>query len=200
MYYRKICKVKPKKSDFLTIPEATNYEINGYLTVRNKTTGKKLKDSQRIDLCTPNGKITRSVHVLYRRALAQIETETWRPIGSLGGKYEMNFEGAVRNSRTKRILKPQLVRGSLRYYIKYGGKTVCRLWTQLMNEVNGTNLGKSKRPIKVQLQRDGRQWFFRSIKACARFLSPRVFFSVSTLKAKMARRPQDIFGWSAKYF
>ena len=34
---------KPCKAEFLTIPDAPNYEINGYFKVRNKITGKLIR-------------------------------------------------------------------------------------------------------------------------------------------------------------
>lgn len=196
---------KIKKSDYLTIPEAPNYEVNGFLKVRNKKTGNILKGENRpprkvvvVVIQTPNGILRRSTAVLYRNARAQFEKDVWNTIPSLDCKYEINIDGDVRNCQTKKVIKLQVRDGSRYYILRYRGQYVNRLQCSLMNEVYHYRICKKRRPIKVQLHKDGKHFHFDSIAACARFLAPKVFYSVNQIREILRKNPQDFFGWSVK--
>lgn len=197
---------KLKKADFLTIPEAPNYEINGYLKVRNKTTGNILKGERRpnrnvvmVLLTTPNGKIKRSTNVLYREAIDTLSTTIWRPINSLGKKYELSPGGDVRNRKTKKLLKPINHDGETYYMLHGDGKYFNKSRRSLLNEVYLHDIPRKRPPIKVQISKDSKSYHFETIKDCARFLAERIFYTVPYIEAKLHCRPPTFLGWSLKY-
>lgn len=62
----------------------------------------------------------------------------WQPIPSLGGKYEMNLRGEVRNAETKRVLKPNPKRKKVTaYQLKFNGKTLYKTKEVLLAETFG---------------------------------------------------------------
>lgn len=203
-------KPKIKKTDFLTIPEAPNYEINGLLKVRNKTTGKLLKGwiekkskARHVFLTFKykkyRGRIFR-VDGLYQKALAAWNRRDWYPIPMLGDRYELNYDWQVRNAKTGQILKPTIAYGNLHYFFRINGKLKNFLLSTLVNNAFRTGIKRKKRRVGVRIQREGKAYFFYSLRACGKFLANHVAYTPDVIKNKLCKRPKELFGWLIKYF
>lgn len=99
------------RENFLTIPDAPDYEINSDLVVRNKTTGRVLKpivkDGNAYYRLTLGGAKFRTAKTFRRQAVDAVGNSIFEPIPSTGGRYEINNAGIVRNALTKKKLKPR---------------------------------------------------------------------------------------------
>ena len=100
--------------NFLTIPDAPNYEINSNLLCRNKLTKHLLTLQLRPGMAPyyslrnkekTKFTIKRSPKTLRKQAVAAAKPDIFEPIPSANGKYEISPRGVVRNSKTKHILK-----------------------------------------------------------------------------------------------
>ena len=129
------------KENFLPIP-GTNYEINGKLVVRNSATKQVIRAWIRkggrkpmIHLHRGNLPILKRTPETLRRiaVAAHVDVKTFEPIHSVGGRYEINNRGVVRNSKTKLILK--LHKNA--YVLWNGEKYVRRTRSDLLWEVHG---------------------------------------------------------------
>lgn len=194
--------------NFLPIPDAPNYEINSKLVCRNIKTKHPLK------LHSRKGKapyyslrnkektkfaIKRSPKSLRRQAVAAAQVDTFEPIPSVGGKYEINNRGVVRNAKSKQIIKrkghDQCVG------LQLDGRTfVTRAIKDLLWEVHGIIKPRRFRPAPCSAEHPyfGR-FFFENKKACARFLAPKIFLTVSTVANHLYKRDKIIYGWTINY-
>ena len=188
-----------------TIPDAPNYEINSKLICRNKKTGyvlKKHKDKNGhpyYSLSTGKKHITRSPKYFFRRAKAAAQVDTYEPIPSLDNKYEIDRRGHVRNVKTKLPIKA-----------KCGGKCFCfqmsareyvsRSLSDLLWEVHGKIIPRRFRPCPVFCEKYTGKFFFDNLRACARFLAPKIYLSWRTLANDyLANRRTEIQGWHITY-
>ncbi len=191
--------------NFLTIPAAPNYEINQWLVCRNKKTGyvlKRHKDKNGrayYSMRTNDGKIyCRSPKFLRRVARAAANEDTFEPIPSLGYRYEINTYGAVRNARTKQILKTKRNGKSIALQIGTG-KYFCRAIADMLWEVHGQIIKRRFRPQPCSAENHHGKYFFKTMKDCARFLAPKLFFSVCTVSNYLIRRRPSIGEWKITY-
>lgn len=195
------------KSEFLTIPDAPNYEINGYFKVRNKATGHVLTNQKRVNrpsvvttVWHNNKEIKRDVKTFYHQAaMAILFDEAWQPVPSLNNLYELNVEGRLRNAATKKLLKPVLVRNYLHYRVLVDNKVCRKRVGALLEEVFGILSKRKTQPIPVILRKDGGAYYFKSIKAGAQFLQRKVFFCADWISKKMNKRCHEICGWQVQY-
>lgn len=191
--------------NFLTIPKAPDYEINSALQVRNKKTGRIIK--QRID---PRGNhpfvalqvegrwTSRRLKGLRTKALEAQYGTNFVPIPSTHGKYEMNEFGDVRNAKTKKVLKARKGSG-INFSLRLGKTSTTRSIDSLRWETFGTVKPKSKMRIPVELVKGGRRLFFKSQLAAAKYLAPRFFLTVGGAYRYFQLRRAEIYGWKVTY-
>ena len=195
------------KNDWLTIPDAPNYEINSDLVCRNKIT-QKILTPQRIKRAkgsalyySLNGygvNIWRTGKSLRRQAAAS--QGTFALIPSLGNRYEINKKGVVRNARTKIILKVDNTRHHQAYFKDGHGRCFARSIADLLWEVHGIIRPRKFKPIPVLIDDGKQKFFFATMTACAKFLAPKLFYKWQTLANYMQhfRKPQ-IGEWTVTY-
>lgn len=195
------------KNDFLTIPDAPNYEINSELIVRNKKTGRILTPQKKgqyvsVKLCS-SGKFLagRSTKTLRAQALAALENgNKWLPVPSLGGKYELNSRGILRNASSKRTLKIFNRHHFISFRIPVNGKTNYFSLNSLLWEVFGVTPPLPVQPaVKCSAFKDGLYRNFDSLNACARFLAPLCFLSSGAVLYHLWKRKSDVYGWKISY-
>lgn len=97
-----------------TVRDAPNYEVSNEGLVRNKKTGRILKQASngrrsRVVLMSYGERLTLLVEDLIKLTFNRITPvntgEIWRPV-NCAWEYEVSNQGNVRNKRTGRILKP----------------------------------------------------------------------------------------------
>lgn len=198
------------KKSFITIPDAPNYEINGYFKIRNKKTGRFVKGRSKHNanergsvLITDINKRQRSFGVikLYRRAVAAAFNEDgeWALIGIVNNLYEMNLDGVVRNVETKKILKPQEGRGGKYYNLRFGGKTTRVCLKRLFNSAFDMEYKLRPQKIPVLVRKDGLVYYFETIRAASQFLASKVFYIPHSIGRLMGRREKNIYGYEITY-
>lgn len=192
------------KDDWLTIPDAPNYEINSQLICRNKKSGYVLKTQVNYNgavqyaLYVSKGKhVMRSPRTLRAQAVSATVKQSYMPIPSTGGKYEINSKGTVRNSKTKIIIRP--IDNSISFC--FGNRKVRRTVADLLWEVHGIIKKKSRssNPIPVAAENQHGKYFFRSLKRCSQFLESKVHYSRYTIIYHLSRREENIYGWKITY-
>ncbi len=119
-------------------------------------------------------------------------SETYSPIPSLNNLYEINQRGIVRNTSTKRILQP---------FISFAKPKTSRTVASLLWEVHGIKpKGQNSRPISVICKNNsGEKYYFKSLRSCAEFLSPKTKYSVKTLEEYLSKRKKEIGEWKFIY-
>ena len=189
--------------NFLTIPDAPKYEINSQLICRNKRTGKILKvyytagNKPYYFLYLEGNKSThRRAKTLRRIAVAAVTLDTFAPIPSLGGRYEINRRGKVRNAKTKRILKLQNGR---EYRLVIDGKLIWRSVSNLLWEVHGKIPERLCTRVPCIAENATQKISFPNMSACAGFLAPKVFLGFNTVNCYLNRRKPTIYGWKITY-
>lgn len=192
--------------NFLTIPDAPDYEINSAFVVRNKKTGYIRKPSRKNyskliyytlhSPVTPSGFINRTGLALRRQAVAAAHKNTFAPIPSVNGKYEIDIVGNVRNARTKKRIKPNC-RDVYSMYID-GKRWVYASRNNLLWEVHG-QYKKGSRPVAVWAEHSTGKFFFQSCTDCARFLLDKLYYSPYTLRTYLWARKPAFAGWSFTY-
>lgn len=198
------------KKSFITIPDAPNYEINGYFKIRNKKTGRFVKGRSKHNanelgsvLITDINKRQRSFGVikLYRRAVeaAKNEDGEWALIGIVNNLYEMNLDGVVRNVETKKILKPQEGRGGKYYNLCIDGKSTRVCLKRLFNSAFDMEYKLRPQKVPVCVRKGGRAYYFETIRAAAQFLAPKLFYSRDHIARLMGRRQKEIYGYEITY-
>jgi len=192
------------RNNFLTIP-GTNYEINSELICRNKKTGYVLKKQldknksfyyslRRLDQTL----FCRSPKFLRRIAKAAAEKSTFEPIYSLDCKYEINKQGVVRNVATKFVLKTK-ANGKCVSIQLSAHKYISRAIADLLWEAHGKIIKRRFRPCPCSAESKSGKKFFDNLAQCARFLSPKVFLAVSTIKNYLCCRNSTVGGWKITY-
>ena len=192
----------------MPIPDAPNYEINSDLICRN------IKTKQPLTLQTRKNKapyyslrnkdktkftIKRSPKLLRRQAVAAAQPNTFEPIPSTAGKYEINNRGVVRNAKSKHVIKS-----------KCNGALVClqmskhnfssRSVKDLLWEVHGIIKPRRFRPRPCSAQNPNYGYFkFENMNDCASFLAQKIFFTRNTIYNHLVKREQNIFGWTINY-
>lgn len=190
------------RDDFLTIPDAPNYEINSELICRNKKTGKILKPripakytSKVYSLHHPDKPIIRSAATLRRQALSQFAS-LWVPVPSLDNLYETNRKGQLRHAKTKKILKPR--KGA--YHSTIGGKFFCTSSTQLKWEVFGILPNFSSRVHKpCFVSKDHCRFYFETQKEAIKFIADDTHYTPKYIEEFFLKRLTFIKGWYANY-
>ena len=190
------------RDNFLTIPDAPNYEINSQLICRNKFTKQILTlqhyDGKSYYSLRPHGRkhtLKGNPKTLRRQAVAATQNDYFEPIPSLDYRYEIDRRGRVRNVHSKQIM---VVRnGSVHTHLK--GKYIVRAIKDLLWEVHGKILERRFKPIPVTIENDFGLWNFDNIKACARFLAEKFFYTTSHISHKLYKRPSEIFGYKVTY-
>ncbi|MBQ7705370.1 MAG: hypothetical protein IJT73_08105 [Selenomonadaceae bacterium] len=208
-----------RKIDWLTIPEAPNYEINGYFKIRNKTTGKLLKLQRRKNpKHTPfaalynNGRtVQRVVTAFYNSAVVHAKGGDFVPIKSLDNLYEISCDSdEVRNTKTKEKISPR-IRGN---YINFGFqirrngkiKIVHKSLNQLYLEVFGYPYRRKRRPVQVVARQpnhgigfNGNGYCFKSIKDAKGFLAAKTRYTATWIRKLLNHRKTEIDGWLISY-
>lgn len=196
------------KDDWLTIPDFDNYEINRKLQVRHKKTKQLLKQYVKgkfrfvyLHRTPPYKPTTRAVKILLRQALVfnrSNQRVSWHPVPSLGGKYEFNAHGTLRNARTKRRLQKHNGNSYMPYV---DGVRVCVCVARLQWEVFGAILHTNARGIKkpVILRKGSTILHFDSHQDAARYIAKSEYYSVSRIMALLAQRRAYIKGWDINY-
>lgn len=195
------------RENFLTIPVAPNYEINSQLICRVKATGQVLKlqidykNFRHYSLRRPDkrGTIKRSPKTLRRLAVeAANPKKNFSPIPSLGYRYEINSRGVVRNAKTKQVLKRK---GHGKSVEVHSGerKYITRAIADLLWEAHGIIKKRRFRPVPCSAENHCGKFFFPNLKACARFLAPKVHFTVSWVHQNLTRRAASFCGWKFSY-
>ena len=194
------------RNDFLPIPDAPNYEINSQLICRNRKTKRKLKlfvvpnRHSYYSMRPPGWKHTlkRSPQHLRAQAVNATHNHTYEPIPSLDYRYEIDERGNVRNTATKHVIAPKdngkcvAVRDSNRKYI-------CVCIADLLWEVHGRIIKRRFRPCPCSAENNHGKHFFQNMAECARFLAPKVFLGVKTLKGYLGKRKSTIGEWKITY-
>lgn len=195
------------KNLWLTIPDAPNYQINSKLVVRNKLTGKILTPRP---IKRKNGVaatyylhgygvyICRTAESLLRQAKAA--QGTFEPIPSLGGRYEINAKGVVRNARTKKVLKVDHTRHHQASFYGEDGRKFARAIADLLWEVHGIIKPRGLKPAPVLIDNGHQKFFFESKHAAAKFLAPKLHCKWETIAYYMhhLRKPK-IGDWNVTY-
>ena len=195
------------RATFLTIPDAPNYEINGKFVVRNKKTGRLLRPAVRIGTtktyywlpsnATPSGYIKRTAIALRRQAVLAVLNESFEPIPSVCGKYEIDTSGNVRNVRTKKAIKPN-IKGVYTLWDD-AGKPMYRSRNSLLWEVHGKIKVGCVR-VEVRAEYQNKRYKFASCAECARFLLGKLHYSLNTLQCYLWARKSSFAGWNFSYF
>ena len=195
------------KNDFLTIPNAPDYEINSKLVCRNKITDKFLKPDIRhgkrgdyiyYRLIVDKKIIRLSAKTLRNKAWAPFDKRIFYLVPSLDGKYEVTRTGVLRNVKSKRILKPKKI--GIYQIQKPNGKIISISLVKIFWEVFGVLPPKSSNTTKpVIVSQGNRCYYFDKKSAAAKFLAPIVFLSKSTIQACLSQRRKEIFGWEINY-
>lgn len=190
--------------NFLPIPDAPNYEINSELICRNRKTKKVLtlqtdyKNFKYYSLRVTGSRvcIQRSPKTLRAQAVEAAKPKiSFEPIPSTDGRYEINERGVVRNAQSKKILKSH----DNCVWLRVGEKCVVRCVADLLWEVHGQIIKRRYRPQPCTAENAQGKFFFSNMKACARFLTPKVFFSVSCIEQRLCRRVPAIGEWKITY-
>ena len=185
------------KDDFLTIPDAPDYEINSKLIVRRKTDGFCPK------ICAPskgftkpfvyirdsnNKQICRTTKYLRAQAKAAISNNQFFPIPSFNYKYEINRRGQIRHVKRKVLLKTKFIKA-------YGGQSA--YVASILAEVFG-NYSKYMRK-NVSITKNYHTLHFQSFSAAAKFLAPVCSICYTTLLKRFSKRVKLIGGWKITY-
>lgn len=193
------------KNDWLTIPDAPNYEINSQLICRNKKTGyilKKHLDKRKkfyYSVRKADHKVfCRSPEFLRRTAEAAVGDKTFEPIPSLGRRYEINERGIVRNASTKKILA---LKGHGKCVGVHVGnrKFINRCVADLLWEVHGIILQRRFRPQPVIIENAHGKFFFPTLKDAARHIAKNNPHPLHNIYQKFLDRKTQLDEWKISY-
>lgn len=121
----------------------------------------------------------------------------WEPVPSLNYKYELNSNGDLRNTVTKKVLT--LFRGN-QYNVMIDGKTKAVYKTSLLWEVFGIIPNRIKPPAIPTIINNGNQRFqFENLKSTANFLVTKIFYSRYRIETWLHQRKAEIKGWKITY-
>lgn len=190
---------------FYPIPSLDGkYEIDKKGVVRNSQTKHIIKPrggKSYYPFSLNNTQIWRCRETLMSEVFDKIDD--YLPIPSLGGKYEINQRGILRNAKTKKRLRlnRSADENAFFYSVKINGIYTHRYLQQLMWEVHGV-LPKAvafRTAISVTIQKAGEHFTFDSITKCAKFLSPKEHYSFSWIFSQLQQRRKEIYGWKVFY-
>lgn len=205
------------KENFLTIPDAPDYEINSQLIVRKKSNGKILKSYKRPDrngftanVRDDKGKhIARDTKTFRRQAVTAVKDnhshiDWWVTLPSLNFLYEINPRGILRNVKSKHIIKRFVLCGYQFFSVRINNNPKHVSLNSLLWEAHGIIAEKKKcthtPPIANVISDGSTVLNFVSLLDTAAFLSKRVFRSVHTILNKLYREhPNEIYGWNISY-
>ena len=196
-------------NNFLPIPAAPGYEINSQGFVRNIRTGRILKAYKHKDRPTPKIHIPKyhirqtAESLRHQAVIAHNEKDketSWLPIPSVGGKYEINFRGTVRNTKTKKILKPIICNGCKCVNLWRDNKQNNYSVNRLLWEVHGQIKPKQHpRICSVKIIKEKEIHHFKFQKDCVIFLCERENYSESYVRKKLGNRVENFRGWKITY-
>lgn len=201
------------KNDFLTIPDAPNYEINSKLVVRNKRTGYILKASPRIGknfntvtVCNNGKQIKRNVKTFRSQAVTAFKDsklkhdDWWQPIPSLNNLYEINPSGVLRNALTKHVLTVQTSSHFRGYVVTIDGKSVSRSVKTLLWEAHGiTHKLPHCVPVATTISKGAERLYFPTFAELARFFVRSLNKKFDSVRRQLQKRPATIYGWNITY-
>ena len=119
--------------------------------------------------------------------------ENFLPIPSLENQYEINPRGVIRNANTKHILQTFVS-------VKQDGKYISKSTANLLWEVHGERRKDAyQRNIPVSCRKDKEKYFFQSYRECAKFLSSKVNYAMSTVTGFLQHHKGEIGGWKIGY-
>lgn len=125
------------------------------------------------------------------------DTEDWLPVPSLGYRYELSKKGSLRNVKTKHVMT---LRKDGYYEPCIDGVRTSVSVKSLMWEVYGVEHELSKYlPVSCMAFKNGACLKFDSLKALAKFLAQRSFYSVVRMQQLLTKRSAEILGWQIKY-
>lgn len=193
------------RNNFLPIPDAPNYEINSQLICRNRRTKEILginidyKKFQYYSLRTHwrKGTVKRSPETFRAQAEAATKNGKFEPIGSLNGQYEIDEKGTIRNAVTKRIIKT--TRNGKIVNLRCNGVYASRAVADLLWEAHGIIVERRYRPQPCFIENAHGKIFFPYLRACARYLAPKIFYAVSTIAHWLGDRREQIGEWKISY-
>lgn len=194
------------RENFLPIPDTPNYEINSQLIMRNRKTKQILslfsdyKNFKYYSLRVSwrSGTVKRSPKTFRRQAVAATKKETFAPIPSLGGRYEINKQGVVRNTATKKNLKRK---GHGKCVEVHAGQRIfiMRCVADLLWEVHGIIPKRRYRPQPCSIENAQGKISFPNLRACARFLAQKMYYAVHTVERWLCARLERIADWKISY-
>ena len=197
------------KNNFLPIPSAPGYEVNSQGFVRNIHTGKILKTYKHKDRPTPKIHIPKyhirqTAESLRRQAVIEHcekgRKTSWLPIPSIDGKYEINNRGVVRNTKTKKILKPIICNGCKCVNMWRDNKQNQRSINNLLWEVHGiTKTKQHPRICSVKIIKEKEHHRFKLQKDCVKFLCEKENYSENYVRKKLGHRVKFFCGWQIFY-
>lgn len=194
-----------KFNDWLTIPDAPNYEINSALQVRNKKTGKLLKPQNhalsREIFYRPFGaekQLFKTAVMFRRQAEAAVSTQEWYPVPSLDNLYEFNQQNLLRNSLTKRQLTR--LKNQNAYCVWRNGHRLTVNIASLRWEIFGelpSRESKILRPIIISKNKT--TLYYNNHKSAAKTIAVTSCYAVGTIANLLVARQPEIFGWHINY-
>ena len=195
------------ESEFLKIPKS-NYVINSELVVINARTKKQLSPAWGRYALKVDGKWLNKSGAFFLE-MAQSNAEKYDPeaiyeynggggifvpVPSLKGKYLLNQCGCLKRAETNRLLKCE--KGRAAYRVCVNGRDSHRTIADLLWEVFGTPPKKKIRPgrIPVKCIQATQVFSFGSLVDCAKFLAPRINYSVNYLIDRLRCRVKEFCG------
>lgn len=201
------------KNNFLTIPDAPDYEINSDLIVRKKSTGRILKATPRIGknfstvtLFNNSKVIKRNVETFRKQAVTAFKDskiksdDWWQPIPSLNNRYEINPKGVLRNARSKQVLSMQNCKGFHGYALRLNNKSVRRTVKSLLWETHGITCRLSVcPPIATTIVKGAERLYFSTLADLSKFFVCTCNKKFDTVYRYIRRRPAAAYGWNITY-
>lgn len=196
-----------KCNDWLTIPDAPNYEINSALQVRNKKTGHLMKRHNVPECISPcyqvranNKYVMRIAQSFRQQAEAAVSTQEWYPVPSLNNLYEFNQQNQLRNAATKKLLKKQKGNEGYCVHLRSRNIRVSVSITKLRWEIFGVLPPKKTgihKPVIISRGRTTRHC--ASFLDAAKFIANAEFYSVAQIQSLLSKRRTEIYGWRINY-
>lgn len=115
------------------------------------------------------------------------------PIPSLGGKYEINAKGTLRRVEDKHKISPVFSVSTI------DGKRTSRTRDSLLFEVFGIPNFRNRMPVECYCTKDAKCYHFQTLRDCAKFLVPRLFYSQKYIEQQLYSRKPEINGWKITY-
>lgn len=126
------------------------------------------------------------------------------PIESLGGRYEINEKGVVRNAKSHKRLKVLKIRGwqCVRVYYK-AGKITTRSIAKMLQETHGVvkarKAKKTPNAIKVVVKKGEEKQECSSLRKAAEYIGGKEYYSAGYVLKKLKARAKKVYGWEIEY-